>query len=86
MKIVDGAARVLGIVGDPIARVRAPEVWSALFHANGVMRPASRSTAAAACGCHVRSGTVMMDHQLVAMLTFLGFENGGYTPAAVRRA
>lgn len=36
MKIVDGATRVLGIVGDPIAQVRAPEVWSALFRANGV--------------------------------------------------
>lgn len=42
-------------------------------------------TAAAACGCHVQPGTVMMDHQLVAMQTFLGFENGDYTPAAVRR-
>ncbi len=35
MKIVDGATRLLGIVGDPIAQVRAPEVWSALFRANG---------------------------------------------------
>jgi shikimate dehydrogenase len=50
------------------------------------MRSASPSTAAAACGCHVQSGTVMMDQQLVAMQTFLGFENGDYTPAAVRRA
>ncbi len=36
MKIVDGATRLLGIVGDPIAQVRAPEVWSAVFRANGV--------------------------------------------------
>jgi shikimate dehydrogenase len=42
-------------------------------------------TAAAARGCHVQPGTVMMDHQLVAMQAFLGFTNGDYTPAAVRR-
>ena len=36
MKVVDGATRVLGIVGDPIAQVRSPEVWSTLFRANGV--------------------------------------------------
>lgn len=34
-KIVDGATQLLGIVGDPIRQVRAPEVWSALFKANG---------------------------------------------------
>jgi shikimate dehydrogenase len=33
---VDGATQVLGIVGDPILQVRAPEVWSALFRANGI--------------------------------------------------
>jgi shikimate dehydrogenase len=35
-KIADGATQLLGIVGDPIRQVRAPEVWSALFRANGV--------------------------------------------------
>lgn len=35
-RIADGATRLLGIIGDPIAQVRAPEVWSALFRANGV--------------------------------------------------
>jgi shikimate dehydrogenase len=35
-RIVDGATQLLGIVGDPIRQVRAPEVWSALFRANGV--------------------------------------------------
>lgn len=34
-KIVDGSTQILGIVGDPIRQVRAPEVWSALFRANG---------------------------------------------------
>jgi shikimate dehydrogenase len=34
-KIIDGATQLLGIVGDPIRQVRAPEVWSALFRANG---------------------------------------------------
>jgi shikimate dehydrogenase len=34
-KIVDGDTRILGIVGDPIRQVRAPEVLSALFAANG---------------------------------------------------
>ncbi|MBO4228408.1 shikimate dehydrogenase [Bradyrhizobium neotropicale] len=33
--IVDGSTQILGIVGDPIRQVRAPEVWSALFRANG---------------------------------------------------
>lgn len=36
MTLVDGTTRLLGIVGDPIAQVRAPAVWSALFRANGV--------------------------------------------------
>jgi shikimate dehydrogenase len=36
VKIVDGATGVLGSVGDPIMQVRNPEVWSALFRANGV--------------------------------------------------
>jgi shikimate dehydrogenase len=31
-----GSTRVLGIIGDPIAQVRSPEVWSALFRLNGV--------------------------------------------------
>ena len=34
--VVDGATRVLGIVGDPIAQVRAPKVWTALFHLHGL--------------------------------------------------
>ena len=34
-KIVDGSTQILGIVGDPIRQVRAPEVWSALFRTNG---------------------------------------------------
>ncbi len=34
--IVDGATRVLGIVGDPIAQVRSPPLWSALFRHNGI--------------------------------------------------
>ncbi|TYL85654.1 shikimate dehydrogenase [Bradyrhizobium rifense] len=34
-KIIDGSTQLLGIVGDPIRQVRAPEVWSALFKANG---------------------------------------------------
>jgi shikimate dehydrogenase len=35
-KIIDGSTQILGIVGDPIRQVRAPEIWSALFKANGV--------------------------------------------------
>ncbi len=34
-QIVDGSTQVLGIVGHPIRQVRAPEVWNALFKANG---------------------------------------------------
>jgi shikimate dehydrogenase len=34
--IVDGATRVLGIVGDPIAQVRSPPLWSALFRKNEI--------------------------------------------------
>lgn len=34
-KIVDGSTQIFGIVGDPIRQARAPEVWSALFRANG---------------------------------------------------
>jgi len=33
---VNGSTRVLGVVGDPIAQVRAPRVWTALFQLNGV--------------------------------------------------
>jgi shikimate dehydrogenase len=43
-------------------------------------------SAAAARGCHVQPGTIMMDHQLVAMRDFFGFQDGDYTPAAVARA
>lgn len=35
-RIVNGATQLLGIVGDPIRQVRAPEVWSALFRQNSV--------------------------------------------------
>jgi shikimate dehydrogenase len=34
--IIDGATRVLGIVGHPIAQVRAPEVWTGLFQSYGI--------------------------------------------------
>jgi shikimate dehydrogenase len=34
--VVDGATRVVGIVGHPIAQVRAPEVWTGLFHLHGL--------------------------------------------------
>lgn len=34
--VVDGATRTLGIVGHPIAQVRAPEVWTGLFQLHGV--------------------------------------------------
>jgi shikimate dehydrogenase len=33
---IDGSARVLGVVGDPIAQVRSPAVWTALFRHNAV--------------------------------------------------
>ena len=33
---ITGATRVLGIIGDPIRQVRAPEVWTGLFRLNGV--------------------------------------------------
>lgn len=49
---VDGSTRLLGVVGDPIAQVRAPGVWSGLFRHNAVnaicvpmhVRPSSLST------------------------------------------
>jgi shikimate dehydrogenase len=34
--VVNGSTRLLGVVGDPIAQVRAPGVWSALFRHNGI--------------------------------------------------
>jgi shikimate dehydrogenase len=34
--IIDGATRVLGIVGHPITQVRAPEVWTGLFQSHGI--------------------------------------------------
>ena len=33
---VDGATKLIGIVGDPIAQVRSPAVWNALFRLNKV--------------------------------------------------
>ncbi|MBV9324144.1 MAG: shikimate dehydrogenase [Chloroflexi bacterium] len=33
---VNGSTRLLGVVGDPIAQVRAPGVWTALFQRNRV--------------------------------------------------
>ncbi len=35
-RIVDGATRLLGIVGDPVAQVRSPPLWSALFRYNRI--------------------------------------------------
>jgi len=35
-RIVDGATRILGIVGDPVAQVRSPPLWSALFRYNNI--------------------------------------------------
>jgi shikimate dehydrogenase len=35
-RIVDGATRLLGIVGDPVAQVRSPPLWSALFRYNNI--------------------------------------------------
>ena len=34
--IVDGSSRLLPIVGDPIAQVKSPEVWSAMFRLHGI--------------------------------------------------
>ena len=34
--LIDGATRILGIVGHPISQVRAPEVWTGLFHLHGL--------------------------------------------------
>jgi shikimate dehydrogenase len=34
--VVNGSTRLLGVVGDPIAQVRAPGVWTALSQRNGV--------------------------------------------------
>jgi shikimate dehydrogenase len=34
--IVDGATRLLGIAGDPVAQVRSPPLWSALFRYNKI--------------------------------------------------
>jgi shikimate dehydrogenase len=33
---ITGSTRILGIIGDPIRQVRAPEVWTALFERNGI--------------------------------------------------
>ncbi|MSP03300.1 MAG: shikimate dehydrogenase [Acetobacteraceae bacterium] len=35
-RIVDGASLLFGIVGDPVAQVRSPPLWSALFRRNGI--------------------------------------------------
>ena len=34
--IVDGASRLLGIIGHPVAQVRSPPLWSALFRYNKI--------------------------------------------------
>ena len=34
--IVDGSSLLLPIVGHPIAQVKSPEVWSAMFRLHGV--------------------------------------------------
>ena len=36
MNLVDGATRLYGIVGDPIAQVKSPEVFTARFRAAGL--------------------------------------------------
>ena len=36
MTAVNGSTRLLGVVGDPIAQVRAPGVWTGLFQHNAV--------------------------------------------------
>jgi shikimate dehydrogenase len=33
---ITGSTRILGIIGDPITQVRAPEVWTSLFQHNGI--------------------------------------------------
>ena len=33
---ITGSTRILGIIGDPIRQVRAPEVWTSLFQHNGI--------------------------------------------------
>jgi shikimate dehydrogenase len=35
-KLITGSTRLLGIVGDPVKQVRAPEVWTSLFRLNGI--------------------------------------------------
>lgn len=35
-RIIDGATRLLGIVGDPVAQVRSPVAWCGLFRRNGM--------------------------------------------------
>jgi shikimate dehydrogenase len=34
--IVDGTTRLLGIIGDPVAQVRSPALWTALFRHNEI--------------------------------------------------
>lgn len=35
-RIVDGATRLMAIIGDPVAQVRSPIAWSTIFHEAGV--------------------------------------------------
>lgn len=35
-RLVNGSTRLLGIIGHPIAQVKAPEVWSAMFRHHGI--------------------------------------------------
>ncbi|GAB3276367.1 shikimate dehydrogenase [Sinomonas notoginsengisoli] len=35
-RTLTGTTKFFGIIGDPIAQVRAPEVWNALFELNGI--------------------------------------------------
>jgi len=35
-KVITGQTRILGIIGDPIAQVKAPEVWTAMFARSGL--------------------------------------------------
>jgi shikimate dehydrogenase len=75
-RIVDGATRILAIVGDPIAQVRSPPMWSALFRYNNLnaicvpfhVRPADLSTFADGlrAAANVLGLLVTIPHKLAA--------------------
>lgn len=72
--------------GDPMP-IDPAGLEAGAIAADVVVEPAATPwlSAAAAHGCYVQSGQVMMDHQLVAMQAFFGLEGGEYTPATVAR-